>query len=165
MSLPNGTYLILNVRQNNTAMLPDRNDGTPVVSASPNPTDKKQQVRIPPSFPPTRAACQQRMTLTIFYGHKKQWILTQQGRYYTLQNFEQNNFANTGTRAQAGFPLEGRRPPQQFEIAETRVSGQFTVATTDTRLFLQLPDNQPGSPVILTDAATDQRSWWIFQRV
>ncbi|PFH45265.1 hypothetical protein AMATHDRAFT_9611 [Amanita thiersii Skay4041] len=136
MSLPNGTYLIQNVKQNNTAMLPDSNDGTPVVSASPNKTDKMQQARCSALF----------------------WLLTGQGSYFTIQNVAQNNFANTGTRAQPGVALEGRRPPQQFEIAESRVASQFTIATTDTRLFLQLPDNQTGSPVILTDAATDQRS-------
>ncbi|PFH45759.1 hypothetical protein AMATHDRAFT_8702 [Amanita thiersii Skay4041] len=136
MSLPNGTYLILNVRQNNSALLPDNNDGTPIVSASPNNADKKQQ-----------------------------WIVTAQGNYFTIQNVNANNFANTGTRAQPGSFVEGRRPPQQFDISPTRVSGQYTISTTDTRLFWQLPDNQPGSPLLLTDAATDQRSWWLFNRV
>ncbi|PFH48564.1 hypothetical protein AMATHDRAFT_65103 [Amanita thiersii Skay4041] len=136
MSLPNGTYLILNVRQNNAALLQDKNDGTPVVAAPPDEKDQKQQ-----------------------------WEVTGQGNNYTIRNVSAFMFANNGNRAQAGAALEGRRASQQYKVVETRVSGQYTIATTDSRFFWQLPDNQTGSTVLLSDAASDQRSWWIFQRL
>ncbi|PFH46104.1 hypothetical protein AMATHDRAFT_8212 [Amanita thiersii Skay4041] len=134
--LPNGTYTILNVRQNSSVMLPDSNDSSPVVAAPINKADIKQQ-----------------------------WIVTTVGKYHTIKNFGTNNFASTGNRAGVDAHVEGRRPSQQFKVRVSRTPGQYTIITTDTRLFWSLPDNQTGTPVSLSPVATGRRGSWVFERV
>ncbi|PFH48559.1 hypothetical protein AMATHDRAFT_5701 [Amanita thiersii Skay4041] len=134
MPLPPATYLIVNVRQNKAAFLKDGNDGTPVVSAVLAEKEKKQH-----------------------------WEVTAQGSYFSIKNLSAERFANTGVRAQTDDPVEGRKSTQQYDIVETGTAGQYTIATTDSRLFWHLPDSQDGSPIILSSAATDQRSMWTFK--
>ncbi|PFH48565.1 hypothetical protein AMATHDRAFT_65105 [Amanita thiersii Skay4041] len=136
MPLVPATYFIVNVRQNKAALLKDKNDGTPVVSATTklDPKDTKQQ-----------------------------WKVTAEGNFYSIKNVSAERYANTGVRAQTEDPVEGRGASQQYDIVETSVPGKYTIATTDSRLFWHLPDDQDGSPIILSTGATDQRNWWTFK--
>jgi len=131
-----GQYTILNVRQSNLAYLPDPNDGTPVVAS-------------------------------VAQGNtKERWALTKLSNgNFTIKNVGNNVFAVAGTRAGVGAVVEGRSNSQEWFIQETRVKGEYTIATTDSRLFWGLVDNQPNTPVSLSTAATDTRNSWIFRLV
>lgn len=52
--------------------------------------------------------------------------------------------------------------PKYWNIQESRVKNQFTIATTDTEVFWGLTDDQPHTPVDLAEIASDSRQWWMF---
>ncbi|KAF8816764.1 hypothetical protein BYT27DRAFT_7181198 [Phlegmacium glaucopus] len=133
MSISSGKYTIVNVRQKNLAYLADPNDGTPVAA-------------------------------NYEQGSKKeQWNVNELSNgNYTIKNVGNNMFAVAGNRAGEDAVVEGRSNSQQWKIQETRVKGQFTIATTDTRLFWGIVDNQEGTPVSLSSTATDTRNSWVF---
>jgi len=136
MSIESGQYTIVNVRQSNLAYLPDPNDGTPVV-----------------------ANFEQGNT-------KERWNVNKLSNgNYTIKNVGNNVFAVAGTRAAEGSVVEGRSNSQQWVVQETRVKGQFTIASSDSRLFWGIVDNQTDTPVTLYSAATDTRNSWIFKPI
>jgi len=131
-----GQYTIVNVRQHNLAYLPDPNDGTPVAANyEQNNTSERWNVN------------------KLSNGN------------YTIKSVANNMFAVAGNRAAENATVEGRSSSQQWVIQETRVRGQYTIATTDTRLFWGLVDNQTETPVALASSATDTRNAWIFAKV
>jgi len=133
MSVATGKYTIVNVRQSNLAYLPDGNDGTP---------------------------------LAAFYEqsiNKERWNVNKLSNgNYTIRNVDNNMYAVAGNRAGEDAVVEGRSNIQQWVIQETRVKGQFTIASSDTRLFWGLVDNQENTPISLSQAATDTRNSWVF---
>ncbi|PFH47481.1 hypothetical protein AMATHDRAFT_67684 [Amanita thiersii Skay4041] len=135
-SIPTGEYLIRNVRQGNLAFVEDNNERTPLTA---------------------------NYSTSSFY---ERWNVISLGNgYYNILNVGSNTYANTGNRAKVGDGVEGvHGKPQQFDISETRVSGQYTIMTTDTRLYWTMLDNQIKTPITLSDVPTDPRSWWIFER-
>ncbi|KIP04273.1 hypothetical protein PHLGIDRAFT_15308 [Phlebiopsis gigantea 11061_1 CR5-6] len=128
-----GRYNIVNVKQRTVATLADPNDGTPLSADTSNFVDTAK------------------------------WNVTRLGNgKYQLQNVGSANYANVVSRPPVGSTVEGRNAPTQWVIQETRVRGQYTIATTDSRLFWGLIDEETGTSVELAGSATDQRNWWIF---
>jgi len=133
-TIETGTYVIINVRQQNCASLPDPNDGTPVAADSENSSNKQW------------------------------WKVTKLGNgKYTFKNVGADMFAVVGTRAAEGAVVEGRERAQQWDIQETRVPGQFIISTTDTYEYWSLVDNEQTTPVSLSSIFTDARNRWIFK--
>ncbi|KAF8176475.1 hypothetical protein BJ912DRAFT_1146845 [Pholiota molesta] len=136
MSIETGQYIIVNVRQHNLAYLPDPNDGTPVAA------NFEQNVL------------------------NERWNVNKLSNgNHTIKSVGNNMFAVAENRAGEDTAIEGRSSSQQWVIQETRVKGHFTIATTDTRLFWGLVDNQTGTPIALASTATDTRNAWIFKKV
>lgn len=135
-TIPTGRYTITNVRQRNIAFLPDPNDGTPVNANYAQSVDAEK------------------------------WNVIQLGNgKYHIQNVGNASYANVGNRAPEGSVVEGRTQAQQWAIQETRVRGQFTISTTDSRCLWGLVDGEIETPIALAGAATDTRNWWIFTKV
>lgn len=135
MPITTGLYIIKNIKQTNIAALADPNDGSPLAANARS------------------------------YGDDEKWNVSLLGNgKYTIKNLQQASFANAGNRASAGATVEGRAQQQQWEIQETRVKGQYTIATTDSRIYWGLADDQPGTPIELSASATDTRNWWSFER-
>ncbi|KZT21358.1 hypothetical protein NEOLEDRAFT_1073434 [Neolentinus lepideus HHB14362 ss-1] len=135
MTISTGRYTLTNVRFHNLAFLPDPNDGSPVIANfSQNSPGEK-------------------------------WNVTELGNgNYTFQNVGNASYASAGHRSKVGNYVEGRSQPQQFSVQETRVKGQYTIATTDSRIFWGLSDSETDTPISLAESATDARNWWIFQK-
>ncbi|KAK7680335.1 hypothetical protein QCA50_016575 [Cerrena zonata] len=131
--IPTGRYIITNVKQRTLATLADPNDGTPVSA------DARDFVDV------------------------AKWnVIRLANGKYQLQNVGSANYANVLNRPPVGTTIEGRNTPTQWVIQETRAKDQFTIATTDSRLFWGLVDEEIGTSIELASSATDQRNWWIF---
>ncbi|KAE9383166.1 hypothetical protein BT96DRAFT_929974 [Gymnopus androsaceus JB14] len=132
--IQSGRYTICNVKQSNFASLQDPNDGTPVTADSND------------------------------FNNTNKWNVIRLGNgKYNFQNVASGSYANTGSRPPVGTTVEGRPSPVQFVIQETRVKNQFTISTTDSRLYWGLVDDEHQTSVELSDRATDQRNWWVFR--
>jgi len=135
MAIETGTYIIISVRQQNCASLPDPNDGTPVAADSENSSNNQR------------------------------WNVTKLGNgRYTFKNVGADMFAVSGTRASEGTVVEGRARAQQWDIQETRVHGQFIISTTDTYQYWSLADNELTTPISLSSIFTYARNRWTFKK-
>ncbi|KDR66712.1 hypothetical protein GALMADRAFT_147606 [Galerina marginata CBS 339.88] len=136
MVLETSLYTITNVRQNNLAYLADPHDDSPVAANYPQ-NDKSER-----------------------------WNVNDLGNgRHSIQSQGQNMFAATDNRAPVGASVIGSSRRFPWLITETRVKGQYTISTTDTRFFWGLVDNQLETPIVLASSATDSRNAWIFKKV
>ncbi|KAK7686068.1 hypothetical protein QCA50_010880 [Cerrena zonata] len=133
LQIQTGRYIITNVKQRTFATLADPNDGTPVSA------DTEDYVDI------------------------AKWnVIRLANGKYQLQNVGSAQYANVMNRPPVGTTVEGRNTATQWVIQATRVRDQYTIATTDSRLFWGLVDEEIGTSIELAASATDHRNWWTF---
>ncbi|PCH44931.1 hypothetical protein WOLCODRAFT_77556 [Wolfiporia cocos MD-104 SS10] len=97
MSLDTGRYIIRNVRNGNTLLLADPNDGSSIVGTA-DESSKGRKVRV-------------------ILPYTVSWNVVKLGNgKYTIENQTHASYASCGTRATSGADVVGRVNKQQFDI-------------------------------------------------
>ncbi|KAF8805909.1 hypothetical protein BYT27DRAFT_7168910 [Phlegmacium glaucopus] len=136
MPIKSGRYFIINVQTKNQAFLPNPNSAEPV------------QSRYKQDDP------------------GEQWnIIDRKNGHHGIVNVRHKQYAASGNRAVAGEQVIGWERDQTWLIQKTRVKGQYTISTTDSKRFWGLTDVEQGTPIALADVYTDPRNWWMFKDV
>ncbi|PFH47480.1 hypothetical protein AMATHDRAFT_42909 [Amanita thiersii Skay4041] len=132
-----GEYLIRNVGRRTFAAIEDSEDRTPLTAIDSRSSD---YVR---------------------------WnVIHVRNGYYNFQNVGSNTYANAGIGATVGDSIGGvHYRPQRFMILESPVHGQYIIATDGSRLRWTVTDDQPDTPITLTDTSPGANTRWIFERI
>ncbi|ETW80250.1 hypothetical protein HETIRDRAFT_418288 [Heterobasidion irregulare TC 32-1] len=136
MSVENGIYILTNVKHKNLAVIRSEQGGAPLIAGIEEDS------------------------------YKELWRIAKRsnGRY-TISNFGNGFHARTPGRSKAGDTVKGRdqsHQPQLWDIRDTRVRGQYTIACTDTSLYWGLDNVEIGALITLYEGASDPRNWWIL---
>jgi hypothetical protein len=131
-----GTYLITNAKNKNNAVLPDANNGTPIVARSDDSAG----------------------------GSKWNVTLLNNGKY-NLTNYQFATSATTMAGATAGDDILARPRVQQWVIKETATRGNYLISPIGGEYFWGLADDDEETPLTLAAVPNNKINQWNFTRI